>query len=64
MKIFVVVLAEASQVVHYIAERAVMAQLKADGLEPVEKRDVLYGDRADGEKVVVRDSGWLPFEEE
>ena len=57
------VLAEASHVLHHIAEKAVMDQLRADGLTPVERKDILYGRAPDGEDVVIRASGWLPFEE-
>ena len=55
--------AEASAVLHHIAEKAVMDQLKHDGLSPVERLDMVTGLDGNGKQVVVRASGWLPFEE-
>jgi hypothetical protein len=52
------VLAEAAHVLHEIAERAIMAQLRHDGLLPLEIREILYGATEDGGIAVVRDSNW------
>ena len=57
------VFAEASFVIHHIAEQAVMRQLEYNGLAPTSKRDLLYGiDKTTGEQVTIRDSGWQPTE--
>ena len=53
------VFAEASHVLHTIAERAINAQLQHDGLTPVEQRDLIVGGTKEG-STVLRDSGWHP----
>jgi hypothetical protein len=54
------VFAEASHVLHFIAERAVMDQLTHDKLKPTEQLDLLYGDSITGEHVLLRKSDWHP----
>jgi hypothetical protein len=54
------VFAEAAMVLHQIAERAIMAQLRHDGLLPFEIRDVLHGTTNERGTVVLHDSGWKP----
>jgi hypothetical protein len=49
---------EASHVLHFIAERAVMAQLEHDNLKPTTHAEILYGIGEDGAPVVLRKSGW------
>ena len=57
------VFAEASHVLHYIAEKAIMAQLAHDNLKPTQKREVLFG-REEGadQPVVLRSSDWQGIE--
>jgi hypothetical protein len=55
------VFAEASAVVHYIAEQAIMNQLKHDGLLPTEIRSITHGETEGKEEVLLRDSGWQPI---
>ena len=52
------VFAEASAVIHYIAERAIHDQLRHDGLMPTEIRTVVSGEKDNGEQVTLRDSDW------
>jgi len=54
--------AEASGVLHYIAETAVMRQLEFDKLKPVETRAFTTGQEENGGTVILRDSGWEPIE--
>jgi hypothetical protein len=52
------VFGEASLVLHYIAERAIMAQLEHDGLKPTQRKDLLYATGEDGKTVLLRQSDW------
>lgn len=52
------VFGEASHVLHFIAENAIMAQLEHDGLKPTRRAEIDYGTGEDGVPVVLRQSGW------
>lgn len=50
--------AEASHVLHHIADSAIAAQLEHDRLAPTERMDLLYGLDESGETVLLRKSEW------
>jgi hypothetical protein len=56
------VFAEASGVIHHIAEQAIFNQLRHDDLMPVEIRNFLHGETEDKKHIILRDSGWEPVE--
>ena len=53
-------LGTSSAVLHLIANRAIMAQLEHDGLLPTSTREIMHGNKENGEAVILRDSGWEP----
>jgi hypothetical protein len=50
--------AEASHVLHYIAERAIMNQLEHDKLTPTEQLDLFYGQGKGKKPILLRQSDW------